>query len=223
MQILVKSEFVGCVNEKYATMQSGGTLFLLNLEKFNRQLFYQVYLLYLGNFDYFRFGKPLALVDLLREGFSRNNTDKGVEQQSMEAEALDKYIDLLVANSEMLEDLISIKINPVEKVIEAMPVLIEHHVPSWQFLPEFIYNLAVSELWQYENDCLQMIGNELAQFYSRPAMTNANNDQWSSFVEFKAYPLYKTTLLPTCSLRAQKAIQSVVNAQNLYKVFERCD
>ncbi|OTF69706.1 hypothetical protein BLA29_011481, partial [Euroglyphus maynei] len=65
VEMLTESIYVGCLDENFLLIQHELDLIMLNMPNLNQELFYQIYLIEFGNFDYFRFKRPLSIRTLL--------------------------------------------------------------------------------------------------------------------------------------------------------------
>ncbi|KAH9419950.1 DNA mismatch repair protein [Dermatophagoides pteronyssinus] len=221
VEMLAESTYVGCLDENFLLIQHELDLIMLNMPNLNRELFYQIYLIEFGNFDYFRFKQPLSIRTLL-------STYLEVNPPSIDTDctaAIEKMVQTLISKYEMLDDYFSIRINKDDATIESLPVMIAKYEPNYIYLPEFIHGLATNVDWKQEKNCFKTLGQELARFYSyAPSLSNKNDVEfraWSDLVETQIYSRYKKLLSPTKSL-SEGTIYVIANVTELYKVFERC-
>lgn len=192
---------------------------MIDTSNLNRELFYQIYLVDFGNFSYIKFETPLPLRDLLDIHFKVNPNHLG-NTQDLKAE-INRIISFLVKRHEMLDDYFSIKINVKSECIQAIPCLVDQHVPPMCRLPEFIYHLVTQVDWTSEKACFHSVGQQLAKFYS--TTEPQSNDQylaWSKLLKSTLYPLYKSFLYPSVELK--NSLHCLTDIDSLYKVFERC-
>lgn len=214
-----KSTYVGCVDENFALIQNDLDLLMIDIRKLSEELFYQIYLIDFGNFDYIKFQKPLPLMKLLSTYFQVNPSNI-----TNVMGRIGEMVDFLVSHSKMLNDYFSMKINPKDATIETLPCLMKDHAPVMTFLPDFIHALVFNVNWEDEDSCFRAFGKELARFYSRPPVKLSQEQYltWAEQVEDKLYPLYKKLLVPSRKLTDTHTIHTVANINSLYKVFERC-
>lgn len=216
LNTISESNFVGIASKDYLLIQHQNNLFMLNIQQFNKELIYQVFLLDFGNFDYIRFSQPLSLKKLLSTYLEVNK----IEKTDL---FIDNMIELLISKYEMLDDYFSIKINE-DCEIETIPILIDNHQPNFAYMPEFIYSLINNVDWTKEKSCFHSFGKAIAQFYSYtpnyPDEESAEFKAWSKIIENTIYPMYKNLLLPENNL--QNSFHLITTVDNLYKVFERC-
>ncbi|KAI7688539.1 DNA mismatch repair protein Mlh1 [Sarcoptes scabiei] len=124
LKIISESCFVGCVDKNYLLFQHQLDLYLLKLADFNQELFYQIFLLDFGNFNYLRFKTSLSLRMLLETYFEVYPDLKS------STNSVDEMIEMIISKQTLLEDYFSISLNDVEESLEALPVLIDQHQPN---------------------------------------------------------------------------------------------
>lgn len=218
-ELITKSTYVGCVDETYALIQHELNLIMINVSNFNQELFYQLILLDFGNFDYIEFKNPLPIPGLLKVYFEANSASDGTDY----SEKANQITNLLIEKRYMLDDYFSIKINAETKSLEAIPCLVDGHMPVMYYLPDFLHRLVSNVNWNEEKECFSSIGIELKNFYCHtPCAEDLDYQCWASLVEDTLYPLYKTLLFPSSFLTDRNSIHYLTNITDLYKVFERC-
>lgn len=219
LETVLKSSYVGCVDENMLLIQSDLELILVNIPNINEQLFYQIILLDFGNISIFKFKSPLSLYELIAIYFKRN-----APEMSNMKERIDEMIEALVDCSEMLDDYFSLRIDPKTASLVTLPRIINGHTPLMAFLPDFMYRLGSNVDWTQEDACLHGVSTELAKFYARTPLKLPNEEDylaWANTTEFAFFPLFKSVLFPS-NLVNKQTFHTVANITDLYKVFERC-
>ncbi|KAH9410466.1 DNA mismatch repair protein, partial [Tyrophagus putrescentiae] len=215
LDAFVNGTFVGCTDGTLL-MQHNQDLLQVHLEPLNRQLMQQLLLAELGNFDYITFNQPLPLARLL-----------AIYQQHhplQSARPVESALEPLLKCSDMLKDYFSLLIDSTGATLQAIPRILEGHMPVMALLPDLVYSLCNSVEWHDEEKCLRDVSRQLAAFYSRPpkVTTEQEHKEWAGKVERLFFPLYQKLLVPTTQLAAEGAVVTLTSATELANFFGHC-
>jgi DNA mismatch repair protein MLH1 len=209
--ILQRSAYVGVSKSSKPVMfiQCETSLYSVNLEIVSKELFYQLYLKFFGNFSSFQLIPPLPLTQLLQVHMNKNVD----EVNRFSEETIKRACHVIIKRKELLLDYFSIEVTD-DGVLTTLPVLLEGYFPDEARLPYFISDLAFEVDWNNELQCFYNIGQAISDLY---AVTDRVGDEVISSV---VYPLIKQKFHPSSSL--QDYIIKVIEQETLYHVFHRC-
>ena len=132
--------FVGCVDRSQALIQHSTKLYLVNVTKLTKELFYQIIIFSFGNFGYMRLKNPAPIYELTM--MALNTVQSGWSQPDGPKEDLAKYVvDLLKSKAEMMADYFSLEIDEEGNII-SLPLLLRRYSPDLYRLPMFLLRLA---------------------------------------------------------------------------------
>lgn len=219
--LICKSSYVGCADEKYILFQHNTQLMLVNGLNLNQELFYQLFLIDFGNFAKFKLSNPLPIRELAKIYLDFKNESNNEEIDIISAPEVEE---ILMNKKEMLSDYFSITINESNQ-LTTLPIILDGFVPNLSYLPKFIYCLAKDVNWSTEKECFESIGRVLSQFFANPPNKfecDKDHEKWAKTVELIIYPSYKSILCPSKKLANNFTFHVTANLSDLYKVFERC-
>lgn len=217
MEIILKeSQFLCLVSTKEALIQSDKKLFLFNIENYNKELFYQICLFGLGNFDYLEFEKPLELEYLFENYYNSIEKKQKDEIIIKNIEIIEKnnkiktQVKRLCENSSILNEFFSIKIDTDRQVLIAIPFLVQGYFPNWDTILSLVNKIS-NVFFEDQKEFTQNVSKALSECY---ALSNNNNkENFENYI----YPLYKNFLIPN-----KRYAILVTDLYNLCKNFQRC-
>jgi DNA mismatch repair protein MLH1 len=120
-------------------------------------------------------------------------------------------VQLIISKSEMLNEYFGIKITKLG-CLTTLPIIIKNYIPNQEYLPIFIFNLALKVDWKNEKQCFHDIANELSNFYSIRYQSLNNN-----FMETIYFPSMKEYLKPSKELSSKKSVFKLSELNNVLK------
>ncbi|XP_074658885.1 DNA mismatch repair protein Mlh1-like [Tubulanus polymorphus] len=232
--IFQKHTFVGCVNKQYALIQHQTKLYLANLTRLSKELFYQILLMQFGNFGVLR----LSVSTLAR--LALDSDESGWTPADGPKEDLIKYIvQLLKSKSEMLQDYFSLEIDKDGNIL-TIPLLLDNYVPQLEGLPMYILRMASEVDWEHERECFDSFCQETADFYAfrkdlvigqqtnsqdssqQCEVDEVDSHDWRWTVEHVIFPAFRSILQPPRRCADDSSVLQIANLPDLYRVFERC-
>ncbi|CAJ0597787.1 unnamed protein product [Cylicocyclus nassatus] len=220
--------YVGCVSTKAMLLQFGTSLYVIDLERVLRELFYQTLIFSFGNFGSFKLGEEGA------------NIAELLELAGLERESLNGALQLLEEQAAMLNDYFSLQIaRPLgtqsgdeglrELTLLTVPSVIDGYMPQMEGLPALMLALVKNVNWEEEEACFHDVSRALAEFFvmkeefcQDEALSGLEGGKvsWISLVRDVLIPRVKSHLVPSDTLR--DGIKRLADLHDLYKVFERC-
>ncbi|KAJ8682995.1 hypothetical protein QAD02_018787 [Eretmocerus hayati] len=216
-KIISNLTFVGCVDESFALIQSGTSLYLCNTQKLAEELFYEIMLYDFANYGVIKFSEPLPIHELAMLGLECKEAGWSQEHGDR-AELAMSVQELLLEKADMLSQYFSIYIDK-NGCLKSLPILLENYLPSQSAIPLFILRLSTEVNWKKEQPCFRDICRETAMLYSQVDITN---DSWKHVTEHILYSAIKESLLPPEDFLHDSTILEIASLPELYKVFERC-
>jgi DNA mismatch repair protein MLH1 len=232
--VLKDSVIIGSVSSRKLLIQSGNTMYLLDMTAFSRELIYQECLQKFGEMKVFELEEPAPIAELVMLALESEIElrQKPSEAPSLVAAAAQQ---LIVDKRELLSQYYGIMISE-DGCIVALPEVIEGYVPTnLDGLPVFLFNLYSRLSWQDEKDTFDKVARELATLYAIPTEEDPEELKGSSggppalvssgvawAIEHQILPSLKRRFSPPPTLHQTHAITSVVSTDKLFKIFERC-
>ncbi|CAN6674994.1 DNA mismatch repair protein Mlh1p [Trichomonascus vanleenenianus] len=222
--------YIGVVDfrRRLAAIQHDVRLYLVDYGAVLKELFYEIILTDFGNFGTTEIDpcgeEPITIRQLLDLAYDTVNPDAKHE--------IDAHFQTFTDFAPMLEEYFNIKLIPVnggsDLIVHSLPLLVaryrfamEHQVHK---LPMLFYRIANNADWDDEDQCLDSIARELAEFYTPDSIDEetdkAEADQLRNDLEVVLFPAMKTRLIVPRSLNSFTV--EIANLPGLYKVFERC-
>ncbi|XP_024945642.1 DNA mismatch repair protein Mlh1 isoform X2 [Cephus cinctus] len=218
-EILSNLIFVGCVNEKFALIQSGVNLYICDTQKLAEELFYEIMIYDFANYGVIRFSDPLSLYDLAMLGLETEEAG-WTEEVGKKEDLSTSAKELLLEKADMLKEYFSIVIDK-KGYLKSLPILLEKYFPYEAELPLYILRLATEVDWTTEQPCFQGICRETAKLFGCVSPNDETHD-WKHVTEHILYPAIKESLLPPKHFAHDSTILQIASLPDMYKVFERC-
>lgn len=193
----------------------------------SRQLFYQLSIRRFGEHTAIVLRTPVKIFDFVMEALQLKENDYSEGDGDM-SEICKAVVEFLMTKRDLLMDYFSIEISIDGSTLLSIPELLVGYTPCPIYLPTFLLRLATVVDWESEKDCFQEVAQELATFYSRLPLDDADDFRHLSssaktIVQNIFVPAYKQLLIPQRSLMEDRtSIIEVTSLEKLYKVFERC-
>ena len=144
-------KFIGCVNKSLALLQHSTKMYLANVTRLSKELFYQIIMFKFGNFGFLRLSEPAPIYELAM--LALDCEESGWSQEDGSKQDLAKYIvKLLQGRAEMLLDYFSVEIDKEGRIC-SLPLLLDGYVPNLNRLPMFVLRLS-TEVWIHAGDII---------------------------------------------------------------------
>ncbi|XP_065885951.1 DNA mismatch repair protein Mlh1-like [Dysidea avara] len=240
-------KFVGCVDQTRSLVQYMTKLYLIDVSKVSKELFYQLMIFDFANFGTLRLstGAPINQLSMLM----LESSESGWTEDDGPKDTLAKYIkDLLCNKTDMLKDYFSMEINEDGEML-TLPLLLDSYTPNLDNLPRLLLKLATEVNWDSEQECFETLSREFSSFYSvqydpymidcikptgsatedMPAtqsdlqQSSLQKEQpWRWITEHVIFPAFRTELVPPRQMAEDGSVLQIADLHDLYKVFERC-
>lgn len=223
---LKHNSFVGLVDARYAAVQFGTKLLLLDIPKLANVLFYQLAVRRFGCMRAIMLqnGVPVveyarAALDCREAAWTPNDGDKDDLANTIRT--------LLISKAEMLEEYFRIGISGAG-VLTSIPELLQGYLPNPRALPMFIVRLACDTEWNDEEVCFTNICQHLGDLYSsiEPGQAYVPGRPLDaaavSLVQNTLLPALQTFLYVPGSASRDGTIRPIAELEKLYRTFERC-
>ncbi|PAV89291.1 hypothetical protein WR25_05709 [Diploscapter pachys] len=209
--------FVGFISVGQCLFQFGTALYLINISEILEPFFYQISLSNFGNFVSYRIGEPGSVkIDALLKASGDDMWES--------TESINNAEKLLSDNAEMLNNYFSID----EISLVSIPCIMNGLQPQLERLPKFVSALLYVN-YEDQASCFHEILMAIANFYvpkeefcNGNKLSDLNSVNWKSMLRDKVLPYLKNRFKPPAILADKKVINPLVDAHDLYKVFERC-
>lgn len=126
-------------------------------------------------------------------------------------------VDVIVPHRAMIDDYFSVVITD-DNLLQALPIVVNGHIPNFEKLPRFLFDLAFAVDWASEKKCFRSFGECLARFYSVSIVEES--ERIEEKMRDHLFPIIQKKFKPSSSLK--ESVFSVTNVPTLYKVFHRC-
>jgi len=231
MKMLV---FVGFVDENLCLVQVNIGLYVLNIVKISRELFYQMTLRNFGKFERIVLEKPIHVEEAIQLALDHRKDLNGSTSETSAA----AIADFLFKRAPMLEDYLNFNMNPRTKLLLSLPEIVPDYVPHAAAIPVFLLRIYENVQWFDEKSCIGTLAEEIGKFYSSFTPLSYDqrrsfnlDDNWRHDRSDRRYIL-KNVILPcikknfvasNCDADPDSGmIRKVAALDNLYKIFERC-
>lgn len=227
-ELLQNHTFVGCIDRQWTLIQHQTQLYMCNITKLSKELFYQILMFDFGNLGLMKLSEKASLYELamlaLESPASGWTPDDGPKHD------LATYVvSLLTSKAEMLSDYFSLEIDK-DGCLCSLPLLLEKYVPNVETLPMFILRLATEVDWEVEKNCFETFARETSEFFAmKKTLTTEQADfddesmtSWQWMVEFAIFPAVRSMMLPPKRVTEDGTLLQIACLPDLYKVFERC-
>ena len=125
-------------------MQHGTKLYVINLEKIGRELFYQIVIRRFGELPTIDIEPPPSIRDLAL--IALDNPENGWSPEDGPKDGLAVHVsEFLAEKSDMLKEYFSLKIE--DGALKTLPLLLSDHKPVMQGFGDFILRLATQVDW----------------------------------------------------------------------------
>ena len=245
--ILKNNTFVGIVDSTYCSVQYGTKLLLLDYNILLYHLFYQLTLRRFGEMNYIILGKPLDIRDYVLNALNAP-LGEWVEANGSKEKIATCVVDLLIENSEMLQEYFRIGINE-NGFLCTLPDLIPGYLPNPCSLPMFLLRLGTETDWDEEIPCFRSIATEIGYLFSslpidtdisseessksihnhvddvidfQPSKTQVRTSNYEMFSNFVLPALRTHLIAPSSCADDGTTVIKIAALEQLYKVFERC-
>lgn len=163
-ELFQNHKFVGCVDQTKALIQHQTKLYLVDLTKTSKELFYQLVLFDFSNFGLLKLSSPAPMYDIAM--LALNSPESGWTSQDGPKEKLAQYIvDFIQTKTDMLKDYFSFEIKE-DGCIHTLPDLLPSLPPNLDRLPLFLLRLATEVNWDDERECFKTFAVECSSFYA---------------------------------------------------------
>lgn len=239
-KLFCKHTFVCCIDQTRCLVQYETGLYLVDLSRVSKELFFQLVVFDFGNFGALKLTPPAPIYELVL--LAIESPSSGWTPDDGPKEKMAQYVvQFLTSKAEMLLEYFSLKIK--DGFICSLPALLNNYAPNLDRLPHFLLCLAVEVDWSTERNCFLSFAQECASFYSiqhdpfilehatkrDPTPDNPVADvalykdtSWQWVTEYVVLPALRSKLTPPCSLAQDGSILQIADLHELYKVFERC-
>ncbi|KAH0789576.1 MLH1-like protein 1 [Histomonas meleagridis] len=182
------STFTGFIGLRILLLQSGKSLYMINLYALLKDFFYQQFLNMFANLPQYRFNPPIPILETLQIITSGNENDEELVKQ-------------LETRAPLLSDYFSISIH--EGKLYSLPLALNGYVPSYNALPLFLYQLSTNVNWDEEEECYIGILDALSSLYSVTSFDEKEKETLESLqhqIMTIIYPNMKKNYNPTITL-----------------------
>ena len=244
--ILKNNTFVGIVDSTYCSVQYGTKLLLLDYNILLYHLFYQLTIRRFGEMNYIILGKPLDVREYVLNALN-SPLGEWVEANGSKEKIATCVVDLLIENSEMLQEYFRIGINE-NGFLCTLPDLIPGYLPNPCSLPMFLLRLGTETDWDEEIPCFRSIATEIGYLFSslpidmdiseessksihnhvddvidfQPSKTQIRTSNYELFSNFVLPALRTHLIAPSSCGDDGTTVIKIAALEQLYKVFERC-
>ena len=244
--ILKNNTFVGIVDSTYCSVQYGTKLLLLDYNVLLYHLFYQLTIRRFGEMNYIILGKPLDVREYVLNALN-SPMGEWVEANGSKEKIATCVVDLLIENSEMLQEYFRIGINE-NGFLCTLPDLIPGYLPNPCSLPMFLLRLGTETDWDEEILCFRSIAAEIGYLFSslpidmdiseessksihnhvddvidfQPSKTQVRTSNYELFSNFVLPALRTHLIAPSSCGDDGTTVIKIAALEQLYKVFERC-
>jgi len=202
-KILQNHRLTGFIGLTYALLQSGDSLYIVNLFGLLKDVFTQCILDLFMNFPQIRLEKPVSIQEIL-ESYTEDTKSAS---------------EFLTSKSAILMDYFSISID--KGILYSMPEIIKGYKPSYSSLPYFLTRLVTSIDWDNEESCLRGIINELAC-----ASSPVKEDERDEILTSQIQKDIQNIILPMAqsgnyspSMDAVESIAKIHTISSMYQLF----
>uniref|UniRef100_A0A6B2L7V0 DNA mismatch repair protein Mlh1 C-terminal domain-containing protein n=1 Tax=Arcella intermedia TaxID=1963864 RepID=A0A6B2L7V0_9EUKA len=218
-KIFKNYSFVGCVSDGLALIQNQTELYLMDVLKLSKELFYQEALHNFAEFDSINLSSPAPIGTLCMIALDAPGSVWCPEDGPKES--ISNYVvELLVSRREMLQDYFSLTIDDEGQLL-TLPQILPGYVPEIGALATFILRLSTEVDWEEEQTCFETLCREFAEFYSiAPDEENETKRYWT--IEQILFPAFRRRFQVPSTAAEDGSIIRIASLDKLYKVFERC-
>lgn len=209
--------FVGVIDACHSLVQLDSKLMVVNHSQALRQLCYQMVLIRFGGLAQRALDPPVSVSQFIEA--SLDPQDMMVFADAPKETVASTAVSVLLDHNELLSDYFSISLNERGQ-LSSLPELFPGLIPSLDFLPFFLRDLAMETEWTDESSCIKSIAQLLAKLYTSKPMELPPEMTQHRALESVFYPLMRKHLKP--SKEEALTCFAVTDLNNLYKVFERC-
>ena len=180
------SSFSGFIGLRMILLQSGTSLYMVNLYALLKDFFFQHFLNLFANLPQYRFNPPIPIEETL---------------QIITNEDVEEIMKQLEARAPLLLDYFSISIH--ESKLYSLPLVMNGYVPSFAALPLFLYQLSTNVNWDDEEECYTGILDALSSLYSVTPHKKKKKETMEALqhqIMTVIYPNLKKSYNPTIAL-----------------------